>query len=188
VLIGLSTYFIVSIPVLGRKISRSRHDSTHLLCRCMLHLISLSLKQSEDPTWRHKYHPLNNFLHSKMTLNPKELLNVCQDMFPCSNFCWRLIDVTCNAVTASRQNPQQTNNIYITSYSRITSTKSLSFCFTTVNPSHTKFTALHLSPMITTAMEKNQYWQVYCSDVKKHWSTHIHLRPCSRLLISSNAR
>jgi len=76
VLIGLSAYFVVSIPVLLRKIPRSSYDSTHLLCRCMLHLLSLSLKQAEDPTWWHKYHPLNNFLHSKMTLNPNEVLHV----------------------------------------------------------------------------------------------------------------
>jgi hypothetical protein len=31
--------------VLRRKIPGSRHDSTNLLCRCILHLISLSLKQ-----------------------------------------------------------------------------------------------------------------------------------------------
>ena len=41
------SFFLVSVPVLRRKIPGSRHDRNHLLCRCVFHLISLSLKQAE---------------------------------------------------------------------------------------------------------------------------------------------
>jgi len=48
---------MVYIPVLQRKIPGSRHDRNHFPCRCILHLISLSLKQVEAKP--EDLHPLN---------------------------------------------------------------------------------------------------------------------------------
>jgi hypothetical protein len=72
----------------------------------MLHLISLLLKQVEAKTeglrplkmlvpadshkqkkngastWRHKFQTLNNFRHSKMTLNPNHVLNLLPRYIP----------------------------------------------------------------------------------------------------------
>jgi len=120
---------MVYIPVLKRKISARRHDRNHLLCRCILHLISHSLKQAEakpeglrplnvvvpaDPhnqteEWRHN-------MAAKIP-NPKQFLSLKNDakydtfikyfgkiISRVPFFRLILFDVSFNAVRVCRQN------------------------------------------------------------------------------------
>ena len=85
---------------LKREIPGSRHDRNQLPCRCILHLIPLSLKQAQakpesfrpfndvvpadhrnqTEEWRNnmaeKVPNPKNYFHSKMTLNTNQVLNV----------------------------------------------------------------------------------------------------------------
>jgi len=134
----LSACFMVSLSVLERKIPGSRHDRNHLPCRCIWNLISLSLKQAEAKP--EGFRPLNTgvpadphnqaeYCRQNMAAqvpNPKtyaSFKNVTKSetaikcfgkiCFRVPSFCLRLLDVSCNAVTDCRQNPQQSNYISI---------------------------------------------------------------------------
>ena len=125
VLIRLTACFMVYIPVLQRKIPSTRHDRIHLSCRCILHLISLSLKQAEAKPESlrplnivvpaDQYNQTEKWRHNMAAKipNPKQFASLKNDTkyepvvkcfakicFRVPSFCLRLIDVSCNVVTA----------------------------------------------------------------------------------------
>ena len=125
----LSACFVVYIPVLRRKIPGSRHDRNHQTCRCILHLIPLSLKQAqakpEGPRplkvlvpavphnqteeWRHnmaaKVPTPKQFPSFENDTKSEPGIKCFVKIYFRVPSCLRLFDVFRNNVTDCRQNP-----------------------------------------------------------------------------------
>jgi hypothetical protein len=120
---------MVYIPVLRKKIPGNRHDRNHLPWRCILHPISLSLKQVEAKPeglrpltilvpvdqhnqlekWHHKVAaqvPLpKQFPSFKNDTKSEPGIKCFDKIYFRVPSCLRLFDVSCRNVTAWGQNP-----------------------------------------------------------------------------------